>query len=265
MTIRCLVLLLAASTSWAQSRDTNPYTSARDVAEGRRLYALFCVFCHGMDGASGRGARLASTFRRHGASDRDQYRVIADGVSGTEMSGHFLGEEEIWKILAFVRTLERSATASVAVCEARTGDPAAGRKLFSGKGACLSCHSATIDGRAQGTGRLGPDLTYVGATSTRDHLAESLVDPDRSIAPAYAQVRVVTRSGESVAGIRLNEDEYTLHLMVRGEQIRSFLKADLKSIERPPESFMPSYRTVFSDREMDDMLSYLCTLKGGRK
>src|SRR3954470_9131383 len=151
MTIRCLALVLAAGACWAQSTETNPFTSPKDAAEGRRLYALFCVFCHGMDGASGRGARLASTFRRHGTADRDQYRVIADGVSGTEMSGHFLGEEEIWKILSFVRTLERSATASVAVCDARTGDAAAGRKLFFGKGACLSCHSATIDGRVQGS------------------------------------------------------------------------------------------------------------------
>ncbi|HTM49185.1 MAG TPA: c-type cytochrome [Bryobacteraceae bacterium] len=265
MTIRCFVLLLAASASWAQSRETNPYTSPKDVAEGRRLYALFCVFCHGMDGASGRGARLASTFRRHGSSDRDQYRVIADGVSGTEMSGHFLGEEEIWKILAFVRTLERSVTASAAVCEARPGDAAAGRKLFFGKGACLSCHSATIDGRVQGSGRLGPDLSFLGATRARDHLAESLTDPDRAVAGAYRQVRMVTRSGESVTGIRLSEDEYTVHLMIRGEQIRSFLKADLKSLERPAESFMPSYRTVFSAREMDDITSYLCTLKGGPK
>ena len=66
MMIRWTALLFIACASWAQSRETNPYTSPKDVTEGRRLYSLFCVFCHGMDGASGRGARLASTFRRHG-------------------------------------------------------------------------------------------------------------------------------------------------------------------------------------------------------
>jgi len=264
MTIRWTALLFITCASWAQTPETNPYTSVTDVAEGRRLYSLFCVFCHGMDGASGRGARLASTFRRHGASDRDQYRVIADGVSGTEMAGHFLAEEEIWKILAFVRTLERSVTAGGAACETSPGDADRGRKLFFGKGACLSCHSATIDGRSQGSGRLGPDLTYAGATRTRDHLRESLLDPARSIAPAYAQVRVVTRRGETVRGIRLNEDEYTLHVMAPGDQIRSFLKADLKTADRLAESFMPSYRSTLAPQEVEDTLSYLCTLRGNR-
>ncbi|MEO7652654.1 MAG: c-type cytochrome, partial [Bryobacteraceae bacterium] len=106
-----IVCSSAASALLAQTRDRNPHTSAQDVAEGRRLYSFFCVFCHGMDGASGRGARLASTFRRHGTSDRDQYRVIADGVPGTEMSAHMIEEDEIWRILSFVRTLEMSATA----------------------------------------------------------------------------------------------------------------------------------------------------------
>jgi putative heme-binding domain-containing protein len=264
MTTRWTVLLFITCVSWAQSLETNPYASAKDVAEGRRLYSLFCVFCHGMDGASGRGARLASTFRRHGTSDRDQYRVIANGVSGTEMAGHFLNEEEIWKILAFVRTLERSVTAGSAACETSPGDAGAGRKLFFGKGACLSCHSATIDGRAQGSGRLGPDLTYAGATRTRNHLRESLLDPARSIAPAYAQVRVVTRSGETVRGIRLNEDEYTLHMMAPGEQIVSFYKADLKTVDRLAESFMPSYRSTLGPQEVEDIVSYLCTLRGNQ-
>ena len=121
------LLIVCCSVSgalWAQTRDSNPHTSAQDVIEGRRLYSFFCVFCHGMDGASGRGARLASTFRRHGVSDRDQYRVIADGVPGTEMSAHNIEEDEIWKILSFVRTLERPATVSNAACEPSAGDAA---------------------------------------------------------------------------------------------------------------------------------------------
>ena len=266
MTLRTGALaLLSFSALWAQSRETNPYTSEKDVAEGRRLYALFCVFCHGMDGASGRGARLASTFRRHGTSDRDQYRVIANGVSGTEMAGHYLDEEEIWKILSFVRTLERSVTAANTACESTPGDAREGRKLFFGKGACLSCHSASIDGRAQGSGRLGPDLTYAGATRTRAHLKESLLDPTKAIAPAYRQVRIVTQTGETRGGLVMNEDEYTIHVMEPGDRIRSFRKATLKTIQRVDESFMPSYRSTLSPKETEDLLSYMCTLRGNQQ
>jgi putative heme-binding domain-containing protein len=265
MIIPCwAALLLIPCALLAQSSETNPYTSPKDVVEGRRLYSLFCVFCHGMDGASGRGARLATSFRRHGSSDRDEFRVIADGVPGTEMSGHFLGEEEIWKILSFVRTLEPSAGAGGSACPSGSGDAAAGRKIFFGKGACLKCHAAKIDGQVQGSGRLGPDLTYVGDTHTREHLRESLLDPSAAVAPAYRQVRVVTRTGETQRGLLLNEDEYTVHLMAPGEQIRSFYKADLKTVDRPAESFMPSYRTSLAPKETEDLLSYLCTLRGNQ-
>jgi cytochrome c553 len=90
--MRLVILTLIACALGAQTRDTNPFTSAKDVAEGKRLYSFYCVFCHGMDGVSGRGARLASTYRKHGSSDREMYRTIADGVPGTEMSGHWLGK-----------------------------------------------------------------------------------------------------------------------------------------------------------------------------
>ena len=62
----------------------------------------------------------------------------------------------------------------------------------------------------------------------------------------------------------MNEDEYTLHIMMAGDQIRSFSKADLKTVERPAESFMPSYRSTLGPGEVDDILSYLCTLRGNQ-
>ncbi|MDX1980206.1 MAG: c-type cytochrome [Bryobacteraceae bacterium] len=264
--MRLGVLLIAITCAgWTQSRETNPFQSEKDVAEGRRLYSFYCVFCHGMDGASGRGARLATTFRRHGSSDQDQFRVILNGVSGTEMSGHWLEEDDIWKILAFVRTLERSATASAEGCDPAGGDAVRGRALFFGKGGCLKCHSATIDGRPQGSGRLGPDLTYMGATRTRRHLRESLLDPDKDIARQYRQVRIVTGSGETQRGLILNEDEYTVHIMNPSERILSFRKADLNKLEPLTSSFMPSYRQALSAQQLEDLLSFTCALRGGGK
>jgi putative heme-binding domain-containing protein len=137
--------------------------------------------------------------------------------------------------------------------------------VFFNKGACLKCHSVTLDGRVQGSGRLGPDLTFAGATKTREHLRESLLDPSRVIAPAYAQVRAVTKSGQTYRGLLLNEDEYTLHLMASDERIVSLAKADLKSVDRPPDSLMPSYRSALAPRETEDLLSFLCSLRGNSK
>ncbi|MSV28347.1 MAG: c-type cytochrome [Bryobacterales bacterium] len=249
-------LMLLPSLLAAQSRDRNPHTSPKDVAEGRRMYALFCVFCHGMDGASGRGARLATTFRRHGTSDLDQYRVIANGVPGTEMSGHFLEEEEIWRILAFVRTLERATPHGA--CATGPGSVGAGRTSFVERG-CLGCHSVG----AEGSGRLGPDLNGIGAARTREHLRDSLSDPGRSVAPGYRTVLVTVRNGGGeVRGVLLTQDEYTVHLMDGGERIRSFRREELSGIQFPGGSNMPAYAAL-AGTEMDSLLSYLCSLQGG--
>ena len=261
--MRFILAVLAAAVAFGQSLETNPFRSAKEVAEGKRLYGLYCVVCHGMDGASGRGARLASTYRRHGSTDAAMYRVIANGVPGTEMPAHLLEEDEIWKILAFVRTIERSAEGRSTGC-AVTGGASRGREVFFGKGGCLTCHSATVDGRSQGAGRLGPDLTHVGATRSRAHLLESVVAPEKAVAPRYRVAKVTPRAGAPQRGMVLNQDEYTIHLIDAKEEIRSFTRAELSKVELETGSFMPSYRTSLTAGEIDDLLSFLCTLRGGR-
>lgn len=53
------------------------------------------------------------------------------------------------------------------------GDPAAGKALFEGSGACFTCHS--IENR--GT-RRGPDLSWIGMRRSTESLRRSLVETD---------------------------------------------------------------------------------------
>ncbi len=238
----------------AQQHQTNPFTSFEDIAEGRRLYRLDCVNCHGMEGASGRGARLASKFRRYGSADREMFRTISNGVPGTEMPGLWRDEEAVWKILAFVRTLEARAADA---CVAEAGDTARGREVFVQKGSCQACHAIGMGG-----GRLGPDLTAVGARLSVEHLRESLAEPDEQIPYSHRTVRATGRDGRAYEGVLLNEDGYTLHLIDRQETIHSLSKADLQQVEHPPKSLMPAYGDLLGQEETDDLLAYLCGLTG---
>ncbi len=256
-------LLGLALLTAAQTRERNPFASAAGAAEGRRLYGFYCVFCHGMDGASGRGARLASSYRRRGTSDLELYRVIANGVPGTEMSAHLIPEDDVWKIVSFVRTLETSAAARSGACPSNPDSAARGRAIFLGKGACLTCHSAALDGTPLGSGRLGPDLSFIGATQSAGHLRESLIEPARQVSARYRRIRVTPASGAPYEGFLLNEDEYTIHLIDTRETIRSASKRDLRRIERPGGSSMPAYSSLTAS-ELDDTVSFLCSLKGGR-
>jgi putative heme-binding domain-containing protein len=255
--MRWAFFLVAGFGALAQTRESNPFTSERDIAEGRKLYSYYCVFCHGMDGVSGRGAQLASNYRKHGSSDREMFRTIADGVPGTEMSGHWIEEDEIWKILSFVRVLEKSAAGRTMGCTPGAGDAARGAALFAGKGGCKACHR--VDSR------LGPDLSAIGATHPREHLRESLVDPGKEMSRKFRTVRVRTTAGAAVRGILLNQDEYTVHLLDASERTQSFRRSALAAVEFPTESLMPSYASTLSAGEVDDVVAHLCTLRGGSK
>jgi putative heme-binding domain-containing protein len=252
--LKHLGILLLAACALAQQPDKNPFTKFEDIAEGRRLYRLDCINCHGMDGKSGRGTPLASKFRRHGGSDSEMFRTISDGIPGTEMPGLWRDAESVWKILAFVRTLEKTATEA---CVAEPGDARKGRQVFVNKGSCTACHTVGMGG-----GRLGPDLTFIGASRSHEHLRESLIDPGKDMPPSHRTVRGVDAGGVRFEGILLNEDGYTVHLLDRGEEVRSFSKADLRQLERPKESLMPSYREALDASETNDLLAFLCGLTG---
>ena len=73
-------------------------------------------------------------------------------------------------------------------------------------------------------------------------------------------IRVSDQHGKQFEGVLMNEDDYTLHMMDRRENVHSFLKPDLKRIERPSRSLMPGYQEVFTVQELDNLLSYVCGL-----
>ena len=247
-----VVAAAALQPAAAQHIERNPFSSAKDLAEGRRLYSLNCANCHGPTGASGRGARLATRRHKHGASDSEMFRNILDGIAGTGMPGLWLDEDAVWRILLFVRTLEPETER---VCRLAEGDASRGRELFIQKGRCSSCHTVGMGG-----GRLGPDLSDAGLEYTREQIREAVLDPTDTIAVGRRGVKVVSRAGAAHEGILLNEDAYSLHMMGRDEQIRSFAKEDLASFERLDQSLMPAYGDLFSAAELDNLTAYLCTL-----
>jgi putative heme-binding domain-containing protein len=246
---RAIAVLLGSVAVFGQGRETNPYklSDSDALGKGKQLYSYYCVFCHGMDGVSGRGAQLASAYRKHGGSDREMYRTIADGVPGTEMSGHFLEEDEIWKILLFVRQLEQQVANAPRGCGPAGGDAVRGAAAFK-KGGCAGCHNKAS--------RLGPELG--GTSLSRDHVRESVLNPNKDISRRYRTVTVKTRSGESVRGLLLNQDEYTVHLIDTGERVQSFTRAGLAEVAFPPVSLMPSYQGRLSESEIDDIAAHLC-------
>ena len=233
----------------------NPYTSAADVARGKRLFANNCAVCHGPAGAGGRGANLAQPRLPRAPDDPALFLVIREGIPGTEMPPGWwvLDDHEIWQVVAYVRTLGRVALERV------TGDEQAGGKLFRTKG-CIGCHQVGAEG-----GRVGPPLTDISLRRGALYLRAVVLDPASSLPEEFLQVQIVTRDGKRIAGIRLNEDDYSIQVRDLSDQLHSFWKDELASLERQPgRSPMPGYRNQLSGGELDDLVAYLVSLRGAR-
>ena len=134
---------------------------------------------------------------------------------------------------------------------------ASGREAFYQKGSCQACHAVGMGG-----GRLGPDLTAVGARLSLDHMRESLIEPSKQIPYSHRTVRATRRDGRAYEGVLLNEDGYTVHLMDRQENIHSLSKTDLQKVGHPQQSLMPAYNDLLGPKDTDDLLAHLYSLTG---
>ena len=80
------------------------------------------------------------------------------------------------------------------------GDAAAGRRLFfSPVGPrCSACHK--YGGRG---GNVGPDLTQISRSASREKIITSILQPSQEIAPDYQAWTLVDRDGKTYTGLRL--------------------------------------------------------------
>ena len=151
------------------------------------------------------------------------------------------------------------------------GDQARGAQLYATKGACATCHA--VHGRG---GVYGPDLTAIGARRNAAYLRRALLAPaaevpqsgtpyrgDVSLPENFLFVRATTRDGRALAGVRLNEDAFSLQLRDATGRIHSVFKSELAELHKDRGfSPMPAYGEILSAPELDDLVAYLASLRG---
>jgi cytochrome c oxidase cbb3-type subunit III len=242
----------------------NPLTGdPKAITQGAVLFRQECVFCHGVSARGGmRGPDLTTGSWSHGGSDAELAATIGAGVPGTAMPPNKLTEEELWQIIAYLRTLQQVVTPA-------TGDARRGETLFFGATRCSSCH--IVNGRG---GRLGPELSTVGSARSRAYITESIREPGRHLSEnrafggdatlRYDTVTLVTADGTTIVGVPLNEDTFTVQVMDMNERVHSLEKKSLKSFRHENRSLMPAYDVNrLSNADLDDLLAYLQTLRAG--
>lgn len=85
---------------------------------------------------------------------------------------------------------------------AKPGNAERGKKLFQdvAKSQCLKCHRLGDQGE-----KIGPDLTGIGNRFARVYLIESILEPNRTIAPSYETLQVQLQDGRVLNGVRMAE------------------------------------------------------------
>lgn len=94
---------------------SNPYRGdAAAIAEGRETFETICVACHLADGRGLVGPSLVDPYWKYGNDDETLFETVSQGrPAGMPPWGTQLGTEKIWKVLAYLETLPRSAEPGV--------------------------------------------------------------------------------------------------------------------------------------------------------
>lgn len=128
------------------------------------------------------------------------------------------GRNEPNLVLALARNLENEEEAKALTPEelkslienvSKNGDPARGEAIYRRQElGCVGCHSIGGVG-----GKVGPDLTSIGASAQIDYLVESIQFPNRKVKEGYHGTLIETKDDQEIAGILVRES--TDQLVVR--------------------------------------------------
>src|SRR2546429_6812169 len=115
------------------------------IAAGTAFYRMRCAACHGADAKGAGGGCDLTDLWTAGGTDQTVFQSIRRGFPNTIKAHSFGPDDDVWTIMAYLRTLDTGRASPTQAGNARNGE-----RLFNAN--CLQCHGASGRG-----GRLGPD------------------------------------------------------------------------------------------------------------
>ena len=138
-------------------------------------------------------------------------------------------------------------------------DPQAGRRIFFhvAGAACSQCH------RHEGRGNVvGPDLSLIAKQGTPREILQSILEPNREVAPQFYTTHLELTDGSDFTGILLRSSSNEVYRNGFGQEV-TFQKSEIQDRKELRSSLMPSgLLDRMSDREVRDLLAFL--LHGSR-
>ncbi len=138
------------------------------------------------------------------------------------------------------------------------GDSSNGKRIFNEHSAaqCLRCHAIKSAG-----GTVGPDLAGIGTRQSRQQMVESILFPNRQIAPGFENVTVTLASGAEHVGVVKRETETELELNSPEDGLLKLRKADIRARAKGLSVMPEGVEKLLTRFELRDLVEYLTTLK----
>lgn len=163
------------------------------------------------------GMRVA---REGGRNDMDLVVALAKGSGLAADTQAFTGQ--------LIKELAAKA--------ATQGDAHRGEMIFRRADlACVSCHA--IGGAG---GKVGPDMTSIGASAPIDYLVESVLLPNAKIKEGYHSLLITTKDGTEFTGTLARETPQEIILRNAAGAEQAIAKTDVTKREQGTLSLMPS-------------------------
>lgn len=160
------------------------------------------------------------------------------------------------------RLLTESA-ADLAKAAISEGDSVRGAMIFHHSSVtCVACHSVGDRPNA-----IGPDLTKLDPKTSNASLVESLLEPSKVIAPAYATVSMETTDGMVIRGVLVSETAEKVVLRDASQPLKLIELKPKEIVARQPAalSIMPTGQiNLLADRrQFLDLVRYLIDVRDG--
>ena len=139
------------------------------------------------------------------------------------------------------------------------GDAAAGKKIFIERqdASCVRCHKYNHEG-----GEVGPELTGIGSRHDREYILESILYPNKQIAPGYDSLIVQTKNGQAYAGVLKGQTDTELKIFsVEDNALVTVKKSDITSQIKGQSAMVEGLGQVLSREDLRNLVEFLASSK----
>jgi len=213
---------------------------------------IFALLSRRMDDADARVARQAAFFLRLLKDKRVDAKASALlGISFNTPTNTPIANALTTGIIELPETFRNFDWQT----EAARGDSKKGQELFTTRG-CAVCHEIKPGDKGGG----GPSLAGAGSRFNVAYLVESVITPNKTVAPMFRWTLVRFKDDEEVAGLVTGETSDEIDLLLPAGVHRAVRKGDIAKREIQDRSPMPE-GMIQTPAELRDLLAFLLSQK----